>query len=136
MQNCMQNNCHVLTCLASARFWGCAISAGCEGLKALITQVRRVPSFRVRKGWSPGLLSGSRLCSTGCCVCQRLLPGNITAPGPAGALLFAAAQPGLYSDLLNHLQMSHWHMAACWLGFSPLVSFSPKEPSHQLSSLT
>lgn len=132
-QNCMQNNCHVLTRLASVRFWGCAISAGCEGLKELITQVRRVPSFRVRKGRSPGSLSGSRRCSM-CRVCRGLFPGNVTAPGPRHCCLHHCDHGVLWPT--EYLQMSCWHMAACWFGFFLLFSFSPKEPSHQLSSLS
>lgn len=82
----MQNNYHVLTRLASVRFWGCAISAGCEGLKVLMTQ--KWDGFQVF-GWGKDAISASRRSSAGCGVCWGTLlwercsvrtPASVFAP--------------------------------------------------------
>lgn len=114
--------CEILGLCHFCRLWG---------VKSINdSEVRRVPSFWVRKGRSLGSLSASERSSAGCGVCWRhSSPGT---PRHKDRSIGACTQ-GLYCELLNYLQMSSWHMATCWFGFvffPPLFSLSLKEPSH------
>lgn len=107
--------CEILGLCHFCRLWG---------VKSINdSEVRRVPSFWVRKGRSLGSLSASERSSAGCGVCWRhSSPGT---PRHKDRSIGARTQ-GLYCELLNYLQMSSWHMAARWFGVFFLVTQGAK----------
>lgn len=70
-----------------------------QGVKSINdSEARRVPSFRVRKGRSLGLLSASKSSSSGCGVCGRHSPpGTLQHEDPS----LSVCTQGLYCGLLN-----------------------------------
>lgn len=95
------------------------------------SEVRRVPSFQVRKGWSLGSLSASKESSAGCGVCWKL--SSLGRPQHEDSSVCICTQ-GFYCALLYYLQMPSWHMAACWLGFLSLFSFNLRSQASYICS--
>lgn len=92
------------------------------------SEVRRVPSLRVRKGRSLGSLAASQLGSAGCGVCWRhFSPGTQWHGYPS----IGVCTQALYCELSNYLEVSSWHMAACWFGvfFSRFLFSQGAKPS-------